>query len=111
MLYTLLQLERKFWTLIADTELTLDPAMKSIKVTRTGTSTLLTINNVALIESHSTAQGKFTYHHFRFVDHDGYSTFFFDYGKGLGFAIETYFKGVPIQWVEHKFPFDSVQVV
>lgn len=106
----LLQLEDKFQTIIEHTALALDPATMSITVHRSGTSTVLTASSLAFIESHITAQGKFSYTHFRFVDHEGHDTFFFDYGKGLGFAIEDYFKGVPMKYVEHKFPFNTVQV-
>ncbi|NID11536.1 hypothetical protein [Fibrivirga algicola] len=110
LLNKLFLLEEKFWTIIRHTSLVLDPAVKAITVHRAGTSTLLTAGNVALIESHITAQGKFAYFYFRFIDYDGNATFFFDYGKGLSFAIEDYFKGVPRKWVEHKFPFNTVQV-
>ena len=88
--------------------LTLDPTTKSITVHRTGTSTVLTASTIALIESHTTAQGDFVYYHYRFVDHVGNATFFYNYGKGLRFAIDEYFKGVPTRWVEHKFPFKTV---
>ncbi len=108
LLNKLFLLEEQLWTIIRDTSLTLDPAMQSITVHRSGTSTVLTASTVALIESHIT--GRSTYHHFRFVDHTGRDTFFYDYGKGLGFAIEAYFKAVPMKWVEHKFPFNTVPV-
>ncbi len=110
LVYKVSRLEERFWTIIKDTALALDPTTKSITVYRAGTSTVLTANTVALIESHITAQGKFSYLHFRFVDREGHATFFFDYGKGLGFALEDYFKGVPVKYVEHKFPFDTVPV-
>lgn len=110
LLNLLFLLEEKLCTIVDDTALELDPATKSITVHRAGTSTVLTASTVALIESHLTAQGKLSYWHFRFVDHDGQSTFFYDYGKGLRFAIEAYFKDVPTTWVKHKFPFKTVLV-
>ncbi len=110
LLNKLLLLEDKFSTIIDSTAIELDPATKSITVHRAGTATVLTADTVALIESHTTAQGKFAYYHFRFVGHDGRDTYFYDYGKGLRFAIEAYFKGVPMTWVEHKFPFNTVPV-
>ena len=110
LLNLLFLLEEKFWTIINATSLTLDPVTKSITVHRVGTSTVLTTSTIALIESHVTTQGRFSYYHFRFVDHQGQSTFFYNYGKGLRFAIDEYFKGVPTTWVEHKFPFKTVRV-
>lgn len=110
LLNKLFLLEEQFWTIIRHTALVLDPTTKSITVHRAGTSTVLNADTVAQIESHITAQGKFAYFYFCFIDHDGNATFFFDYGKGLGFAIEAYFKGVPMKWIEHKFPFKTVSV-
>ncbi|MEZ0485677.1 hypothetical protein [Fibrella aquatica] len=107
--YKVSQLEKRFWAIIDDTALELDPATKSITVFRAGTSTSLTADTVALIESHVVERSsKSPYYFYRFIDYDDNVTYFFDYGKGLRFAIEEYFKGVPMTWVEHKFPFNTV---
>ncbi|MBO0950495.1 hypothetical protein [Fibrella forsythiae] len=111
LLYRTSRLEEQFWTIINDTSLTLDPVTKSITVHRAGTSTVLTAATVAHFEIHRTGSSKSSYCHYRFFDHSGQTTLFFDYSKGLQFAIDTYFKGVPIEWIEHKFPFKTIDVL
>ena len=109
LLNKLFSIEKRFWTIINDTSLVLDPATKSITVQRSGTSTVLTASSITLIEMHVIGQSsKVSYHYFRFVDHDGDFTLFYDYGKGLRFAIDEYFKDVPVKWVTHKSLFKIV---
>ncbi|MBO0932726.1 hypothetical protein [Fibrella aquatilis] len=108
LLLVFFRLERKLWGMLRDTVLTLDPHTKSISVDRAGDVIELTTANTALIEHHWLNQGKFGHYFYRFVDHSGRSTAFYDYGKGLPVALDVYFKGTPYRLVEHRYPFKDI---
>ncbi|WP_229364546.1 hypothetical protein [Fibrella aestuarina] len=96
--------ERQLATIIKDTLVYLDPPTQSMVVSRASTDTVLTTANVAAIEMHTVSFGKFLYLYFRFIDQDGCATPIYDYGKGLPFGIEAYFKGIPVTAFTHSYP-------
>ena len=103
-------LEKKLWRIIRGTSLIADPAAKSLTLLREGDATVLTAANVVQINYHIVEQGRFHYFYFQFVDQRDQSTFFYDYGRGLSFAIGAYFKDVPSKTHLHTFPFTNVSV-
>ena len=106
--YHFFRIEQKLWRMIVGTTLTLDPHTKSITVSRADRDLELTTANTAFIEHHWINQGRFGHYFYRFINHSGHSTVFYDYGKGLPFALETYFKGTPYRLVEHRYPFKAI---
>ena len=106
--YHFFRIEQNLWRMIVGTTLTLNPERKSVTVGRAGDDLELTATNTVLIEHHWLKQGRFGYQFYRFIDSSGRSTVFYDYSKGLPFAIEAYFRGVPYQLVEHCYPFKAI---
>lgn len=96
--------ERQLATIIEDTAVHLDPATQSVVVSRADTDTVLTAANVVAIEIHLVSFGKFLYSYYRFIDRDGRATPIYDYGKGLPFGLEAYFKSVPVTAFDHSYP-------
>lgn len=96
--------ERQLVTIIKDTAVHLDPTTQSVVVSRAGTNTVLTAANVASIEIHTVFFGKLYYTYYRFIDLDGYATPIYDYGKGLPFGMEAYFKGIAISNFTYSYP-------
>lgn len=105
----LTQLERRLWqSVIGHTAITLDPQTQSITVERHGECIQLTAENTLSIDRHWINQGRFSYQFYLFTNRNGDTVRIFDYGNGFLFGIEAYFKGIPVLFIEHRYPFRSV---
>lgn len=104
LLNRLFWVESQFVRIIRDTAIHLDPATRSVVVSRAGTDTVLTASTLAAIEFHAVTYGKLHYHYYRFIDQAGHATPIYDYGEGLSIAIDLYFNGVSTAGFAHRYP-------
>lgn len=110
LLLTLWRVEQRLAALVRHTYVVLDPPTQSLTLWRNDVPTVLTKDNVAVIEHHELIQGRLGYWFYRFIDQNGNNVFFYDYGRGLSFGIDAYFKGTPTRFVAHRYPFKSVSI-
>lgn len=102
------RLDWQYWLITRGKTVTLNPADKSLEIATSDETVCFTVAEVDVVEKHGPGlnSGKLVagYRYFIFKLKDGRWIYLNHNKSYLDFAIDDYFKTVPIQYVPHKIP-------
>ena len=104
----LFRLEWQYWFITRNKTITLDPTDKSLEIATSNETVCFTAAEVDVVEKHGPGLNSSKlvagYRYFIFKLKDGRRIYLNHNKSYLDFAIDDYFKTVPIQYVPHKIP-------
>lgn len=102
--FIILQLEYQYARITIDVEVSLEPATKSVRVSKADDTVEFVASDLEEIEHHVPTNYKSPYRYYIFKLKDGRRVYLNDSSVYLDFTLEAYFKQVPVRYFEHSIP-------